>query len=248
MATQITIETQLNYYKKRRNQFLFFIIIPVLVTITAYVLNSILVIIPNTVMDSIIFVIIIAFLFYVSLMKSKITVLSMYYEYFKMLYNEIGIQGFPNLDIIKQLQEKGYLLKQKQETFSIYQLVNIDTKSYYNKTGTMVVAIVMNNVESDLYDPKIQQSLETLYTALEKTNNHVLHQVTFIIKKYEVLNENAVEELQKIVNVQQGFRSLIQLNIGIDLKKNELYYLAPKKRYPNRMYYEAVNEIKRLFS
>lgn len=248
MATQITIETQLNYYKKRRNQFLFFVIFPVLVTIIAYVLNSILVIIPNTVMDSIIFVIIIAFLFYVSLMKSKITVLSMYYEYFKMLYNEIGIQGFPNLDIIKELQEKGYLLKQKQETFSIYQLVNIDTKSYYNKTGTMVVAIVMNNVESDLYDPKIQQSLETLYTTLEKTNNHVLHQVTFMIKNYEVLNENAVEELQKIVNVQQGFRSLIQLNIGIDLKKNELYYLAPKKRYPNRMYYEAVNEIKRLFS
>lgn len=246
MATKISNEAQLKYYKKKRNKFLFFIILPFFITLTSYLLNRIFQVISYTIMDSIIFVVILFLLFYVSFMKSKISVVSMYYEYFRMLSNEVGIQDLPNIDFAKKLEKKGYQLKQSEPTFSIYQLVNIDPKSYYNKKGTVVIVVLINNIDSDFYDSHIHDAIESVYKSLEKNNHPVVHQVTIMIKDFTMLNESALDELRKIVNVQQGLRSLIQLNIGLDAKRKKFYYLAPKQRYPNRMYFEAVSEIQRL--
>lgn len=248
MATQINYTEQVNHYKKKRNLFLFFIISPIVIVGLLYLINLNLRVIAMPVMDTLILILALLFLFYISYLKSRLSVVTMYYEYYRILADEVGIQSniSPLIldDLPKKLLSSGYALKQSQDKFSVYQLVKVDNKSYYNKKGTVVVAVILHQ-SIDFFDPSIFQSIETIYNQLEKNNIHVLNQVTLIFKKYETLDQTSLEELQKIVNVKQGYRSLIQLNIGFDTNKNA-YYLAPKKRFPNRMYYETDHEVKKI--
>lgn len=249
MATQIDYQVQLNHFKKKRNLFLFFIIIPLFIVALLYLLNLRFVFISRSITDTLLLMMALFYLGYISYLKTRLAVVSMYYEYYAMLTNQIGPQTLKdelNYDLLKKLLiEKGYSLKQNHDKFSVYQLTKIDDKSYYHNKNTVVMAILLEGSD-DLYDVKIQESLDDLYLDLEKKGIHVLNQVNFIYKIYDEFNQDSIENLDKIVTVKQGYRSLIQINVGLDLKNHQMYYLAPIKRYPNRMYFEAVKEIKRM--
>ena len=250
MATQITIKEQLNHYKKKRNQFLFFIISPLLIPILLYSLNFIFSFMNRSLLDTLILFLAIAYIFFITILRSRLSIYSMYLDYYLILDDEVGVQslekGFNPDQFLRTLGSKGYTRMRNTDSYLVYHYSKLPIKSHFEKKDTTLLIIYIKDETLDLYSEQLHNDLNTLYNEIESKSKPIGHQVTLFIKETSSLDPNIILEYQKIVNVQQGNRSLIQINIGIDSSQNKAYYLAPQKRYPNRMYYEAVQEIKRL--
>ena len=59
-------------------------------------------------------------------------------------------------------------------------------------------------------------------------------QVVLQFKKYDTFDEDTKNEMDQIINFKAADNYLIHLTVGYMPKTNQIYYLRPKKRYPNK--------------
>lgn len=250
MATPIIIGEQLNYYKRKRNQCLFFIITPLFVVGSIYAINYFYTWINPNLLDTIVFVLILLYLVSLTVLKSNLSIYSMYLNYYLMLSDERGIQSltddFDFTNMMESIKNKGYEEIKTKKDYVIYWYRKLPYKSHFDIKRATVLLIYIKDEAIDLYSETLHHELNLVYSEIETRSKPITHQVTLFIKEVTELNATTIEDFQKVVNVSQSNRSLIQVNVGIERSSNNVYYLEPRKRYPNRMYCEVTNELKRI--
>jgi len=253
MGTQVNLAQQLNYYKNKRNLFLFFIIFPLSFIISFYFINFFFDWVNQSVLDTILLLFLLVYLLLVSVLKARLNVYSMYYNYYSMLIDEIGIQTLQKTFDIEKfrllLNKKGYTIKINNKDFDIY-THSLLTKNndYFQKNEGVLHLVLIKNDTIKLYNETIENALQQIYRGLESEKKVIKHRINLVLKPLPSLDLDIQTEFQKIINIQHGKESLIQINIAVLNNEKKIYYLSPKKRFPNRAYYEAVHEIKRLLS
>jgi hypothetical protein len=247
MARKIELTNQFNYYKKKRNLFLFFIIIWIIFIATTFLL-------VNNVFqftDFSLFVLMIQlilfmfwFYYYINVFQNYVT----YHKYYKMLLEDVkekkgSISEFPD-EIIKQLIDEKFVKGIDRDKYSIY-FLEADNSRKFIKQGFIIVIIIKDNFV-DYYDDEIENDINFYKQKINKIN-FIQKEFILQLRTFKSLNGSTKDDLNKIINYNFNRKTLIHLNVGYVEKLKTYYVLRPLKLYPNRHYYECVKWIDQIY-
>lgn len=188
----------------------------------------------------------IAYLFLIAYFRSKLVYLTMNYNYYKMLLDDMKPIKLNNRiytkNWINKIETQGFILDKDEESFSLY--YKFDKKlSNYGRTGHALTAIIIAKNESfDFYDNKIDKHVEALYEKYPK-ERQVKKQIILQFKMYEAYKEEYKEKADEIINFKNGVHYFINISIAYFKDDNTIYFLRPKKRFPHKYYHYATSLI-----
>lgn len=192
---------------------------------------------------SIILVVVLIYLGIVIYLRSKLVYYLMYYYYFTMLIDNIEpktpYKKLYTSTWLKQFSEKGFEKTMDNDDFVIYHKF-YDKIPKFGRTGRVLIAFVVSKNEAyDFYDLRVNDQIENIYQNY-KYQKRVKKQLIIHFKKYQNYEEKLKEELTHIINFKNGDYVYINLPIGYFVSENKVYFLRPKKKFPNKYYYYAV--------
>lgn len=197
--------------------------------------------INNNVLDGIYLFLVLIFFITIVTLKNKFGYYIYRYNYLLMLQEDLAPIKTNKAILSDHWQQEfikdGFIIGADNSSFTIYYQVT-DKTSVYKDFGKAFLCIVINkNPNLDLYGATIQEAIKKIYEKLEKTHSRLRKEIVVQFKEFEDFNEENKKELQKILNFKQDSFSLINLTVGFFPKTNQVYYLRPKKRFPNKYYY-----------
>lgn len=173
----------------------------------------------------------------------------MYADYTRLLINEPQILECRNKLFttawIDQIKRDGYDLVQED-------MKHILLCKYYKKLPgisssdrTLAFIVIAKTDSFDFYGDEIDNGVQAFYMK-HKDYEKIDKRVTLQFKKYDQLDEQAIEEIEKAILYQAGKQVLINLSFVYNSDKQSLSGLNPNGFYPNRYAYFAFSECKRL--
>ena len=247
LSSCIELTTNLKTFKRKRDMSLFFASAPLLILGGIFVL---LVYVFNVSLDLLLGIytplalVYIGFVFYIRL---KINFYSMNYRYYHMIVNgseRIGISGrLLSPSWLSFLIQKGYAIRYNDDKHSLYYKI---VKKVHNKSTGMTILVVniAKTKEYDFYNPDVDREVESIL-ATHPDNKHIRKVITLQFKAYESFEESK-DEIDKIICFKMHDNYIINITVGYFESTSEIYFLHPKKVYPNAFYYIACQEIKDL--
>lgn len=242
------IKDDMKYYKKKRNNILFFIYAAIIFVIVVYwALNSLWQV-DNNILTMIA---IPGFIILIALMigfRNKINYYNMQYQYYLMKYTGIGIQT-----IKKKLFTKTWLKKFEQDGFKLgtdavkYRfLYRVSDKltGISNRGKVLECIIIAKHEDFDFYGNDIDKEINQLHVMFNE-KNEIKKIVVLQFKRYNEYNEKTELEIDKIINFSNQRYHLVHLTAGYFDQQDKVYFLCPKKRYPNKYYYYACLQMKK---
>lgn len=241
MGKNIEIQKQFNEYKKKRTLYLFFLFGIVLIPLLAWLIITILSIEIENMYFYVMIIVLAVFITYITNV-TKLMYIIMQYEYFRMLHeavpptkiehkiftqswlNHIANQTYDKVfedeDILAyaRLIKRNKLMPSPQPVLSIILIAKVENYDFYSAQADLII----NNQL-------------TKYQEREKINKLIVLQ----FKKYEKWTIEHKNECDHIINYRGGLQYMIHLSIGYFPKSQEIYYLRPIKRFPNKYYYYA---------
>jgi hypothetical protein len=249
MANQVTESVkQLNYYRKKRNLILFFTLMPPPLFLLIWAMLQYVLMVDSNILLSIYIPIILGYLIYVNIFRSKLAYYVMYYNYYHMLTYQEGLQDVSGTLFTKswlaQFETDGFKKTADTKDYMIFQQFYAKLKTITNSGHVMVSMIIAKHGEVDFYDEKIQKQIDdelNLYEDYKKVKKQIFIQ----FKRYNELDEVAQHEITQIVNYKHDNQYLIHMNVGYSYDEKKAYFLCPKKRYPNKYYYYTCQQVKK---
>lgn len=239
---------QLKYHKKKRDFFLFFLLCIFFLVPGSFIA----LVIADVNMDTITliyFPVFLITLFVIFRIRSKLMYHSMYYQYFLMIEDNLGIIKLSHKIFtpswLGNLKNKGFIETSNLPEFLTYYQVMPKIKKYVYAKSLVMICIIAKNETLDFYASEVDDELKKIYTNNKEANKSRRH-IILHFKKYQNYSEAVKEELDKIINFKIGRDNLIHINIGYFVNQNAVYFLRPSKKYPNKYYYYAVQMIKEL--
>lgn len=232
---------EIKKYRRKKNTILFVVLFSLVAIITSYFLALHFEWINKNLLDGILLIVLFVSIFLLAHLKDKITFYLYKYNLYLMLEEDL-----PPLKAHKSLftnnwqdnfENDGFINHENNSRFAVYYQVP-DSSSPYKDFGKVALIIVINNdPKLDIYGTTIQESIKGVYEQIEKKNKRIKREVVIHFKKYEKFNQNSKTEIQNVLVYKQDSFGIININVGYFSKTNEVYYLRPTKRYPNRLYY-----------
>lgn len=249
MANQIKeSQKQLNYYKKKRNFILFFTLMPAFIAIIIGVIIKDVITIHFDVLISLFLVLLIVYLFYINMLRRKLSYYVMYYNYYHMLAYQEGIKEVQGTLFTKswlnKFEKDGYKKSLETDDFIVFHTVHSKLINIVNSGHVLEAIIVAKKNQVDFYSEEIETHIQDSINNYEYSNK-VKKQIFIQIKRYEALTESKQNEISEIINYKYNNQYFIHLNVGYSYKENKVYFLCPKKRYPNKFYYYACQQAKK---
>ncbi|MGI6360209.1 MAG: hypothetical protein ACOX02_04130 [Acholeplasmatales bacterium] len=237
-----TIISKYKYYKKKRNLLLFFAYLPLIIGIPLF---SYLFILGNKdIALTLLLVFVLIYLGLILYLRAQIYAYVMYLKYFEMLINKMPPQKIKRkLFTEKWLEkiQKDYELRKDTKDYELFsKYIKRDSFLSYIK-NTSVIIVLAKHEGVDFYSPDIEHE-----TARIVGENKVRQSVVLQFKRYRAFSEEAMESIEQVINYKDGFQHVIHITIGYVDTINEIYFLHPKKKYPNKFYYYGTTLIKRL--
>lgn len=240
----------LNYYKKKRNDILFFILLAMALIITIFILLFTLTEINSDIILSILLVTVIVSLFLVNTVRGRVSFYNMNYQYLLMVNDNLGVLKLNNKIYTKKWLD--YLIKTEfslgvdNNEYSIYYKFEKRNKQLSSPGHTLLCIIVSKISDLDFYRDTIDGDLHSLYTKYEKPNR-VKKQIVIQFQKHEKYTKETKELLDQVICYKERTNYLININVGY-FTDGSVYFLRPLKRYPNKAYYYAVQLINKIIS
>lgn len=181
--------------------------------------------------------------------KNKIYYYLYRYNYLLMLEDDL-----PPLETKKDIlstewqlnfSNEGFIKHLGTSRYSIYYQIPKKDSPYKSFGKTLLCIVVNNDPKLDLYSKTIQNEIKKIYDKIEKDYPKLKKEVVIQFKEYEKFNDEAKKELQKILSFKQDSFTLVNITVGYFPKTKRVYYLRPKKRYPNKHYYLACKLIEK---
>ena len=236
---------RLEYHKKKRDFFLFFLLCLLILVLGSF-LTLALIEIDIDLLAMIYLPLFIGVFFIITKFRQKVLFHSMYYQYFLMISDKMGLIAVPRkiftASWLKRMYDKGFGKRVEMEDFIyFYQVVPRIKKPIYSKP-LVLICVIAKTEDFDFYSPALDNEIKKIYEN-DKEANRARNHIVLQFKKYQFFNEAAKDELDKIINFRVGKDNLIHLNIGYFVDENAIYYLRPKKRFPSKYYYFSTNII-----
>ena len=233
----------LSFYGKKRNLILFFLLGMLVVIIAVFLIlffNKI----DNNLLITLSLIAITAYLILFVFLRNKFLVYDTYYQYLLMIENKkdpykLTMKLF-TARWIKKIEE--YKLKVDNNEFRLYSKYIKKHAKPLRMRDTLVLVIVAKVKNFDFYSTAVETEIEKLHRDKQK----IRRQIALQFQRYESLDEEAINEVDQIINFKNGQNQMIHISVGYSDKSNELYFLEPKKRYPSKYYFFACEMIKDL--
>lgn len=240
----ILIEEKYKQYKNKRYLTLLFLYVYIFFYITLFLILFLQVKLDIQHIVTIYLVLTIILTGIVIFAKTKTEVYAMQINYLSMLLEE-------NMQI--KLKNKIYTKSWLLNIEKTYQKKDFDNFIYYYKfvdktdtiisRGTTLINIIVSKIENiDFYSDNIFSIIENNIKNSLKPKK-VRNQITLQFNKYKKFDEDIKQELDKIILYKTISNSITNINIGYFEENNEIYFLHPQKRYPNKYYYYACSII-----
>ncbi|CDR30346.1 Uncharacterised protein [Acholeplasma oculi] len=238
-TNSLDIQKQYQYYLKKRNHFLFFIIGSVFVLALIYII-----LLQFQIDDSIILTIqlplAVILSVYILIKKQKFNYYVMQLEYYTMLKDDLGPIHAPvsffSKSFVEKIQEDGYHEGYQNKDFILYYQFIPKLKNIVKSGHVLIVLLFAKHPKFDFYSDEVDKIIQNLYMNY-KDEKKVRKQLVLQFKKYESFDLDVKMDLDGIINFKAADNYLIHLNVGYFTKTNEIYYLRPKTRFPNKYYY-----------
>jgi hypothetical protein len=244
-TNSIDIQQSLKYYAKKRNYFLFFVTSFLLILGIGYFgfvelgVNSDLIV-------TIYIPIVIAFLIYVIWYRQRYSYYIMQLEYFRMLNDAQGPMTVPRpiftQSFIDTFKKDGFIEGLTEASFVLYYRFSKKVEGIVNSGQVLEVIVLAKHETVDFYSQDIDKAVQNLYLKY-KDEKKVRKQIVLQFKKYTNFDEDAKFETDKIINFKAANNYLVHITVAYIPKQNQIYYLRPIKRYPNKFYYYASTQI-----
>lgn len=245
MGKDLKKNKNLSYYKKKRNLILFFLIGMIILIAAVILLLYFLKLIDNNLLLTIGLVLMTAYLILFTFIRNRFIVYDTYYQYLLMIENKKDpyklITKLFTAKWLKRIEEE-YKLKVDNNEFRLYSKYIKKQAKPLRMRNTLVLVIVAKVKNFDFYSTAVETEIEMLHRDKQK----IRRQIALQFKRYESLDEEAINEVDQIINFKNGQNQMIHISAGYSDKSNELYFLEPKKRYPSKYYFYACEMIKDL--
>lgn len=236
--------SQLNYFKKKKNRTIFIISFSFSLLLTAIIIILVKKLSDNDLVLTIYFVALIAYLIFVVYIRTKLIIYNMNYNYYLMINDNLGL-----IDITRKLYTKswlnsiyndGYKIGHENDNFILYYQFFKKLKNL-GRTGYTLVAIVVSKKENyNFFENNLNIYIERLYNSYEY-QHRVKKQIIIQFKKYESYEEAHKQELQELINFKNGELVDINIPVGYFVNENKVYLLRPLKKYFNKFHFFATN-------
>jgi len=236
-------------FKKKRDLSLFLLIAATIVLLVSFLLLYFVAKIDINLLTTIYLLLAGALFILVFFMRLKIAFYIMNYKYYSMLSDDM-----PNIKLKKNILTDSWLQNIFSKGFERLSedLEHLFLYQFYKKLpGTVSsgkVLVLINIAKSpayDFYSSEVDKEVEKLYASTQNSKR-VRKQITIQFKKYDQISELERHEIDKIINYKIGDNCIINISVGYSEETKEIYFLRPKKIYPNAYYFYATKLIKEL--
>lgn len=242
-------EEKYNKYRRKRNQYLFLLLSPLVLVVSVFVfLYNTDYINQDLLMTIYIFIFIGIVVLYLYV-QPRIHTFSMYVDFYTMIHDDLEplkvARSLYSKEWIHSLHEKGYKTAQDHRThILLYKMVKkLENVGRSNKT--LVFILIAKNADFDFYSDEVDRATEAVYIN-NKDFQKINRQITLQFKKYETLNEEAIEAVESMILYNTPRQTVINMTIAYLDDTTSIYAPLPKGRYPNRYAFYAGNELKRI--
>jgi len=248
MDRKIDITKNKEYYKKKRNNILFFVFGPFFIVVSIYLALTQFSNIDKNVILNIVLPIIIVNVFFVIKTTNKSLYYNMKYLYYRMKEDQLGIVNIKKkLFTKKWLNDflvEGYKLARETTSYIIYYRFPEKLKMNRQKNDILECVIVAKVKSLDFYSEEIDKEIDQILihnNRFKQTKKIVVLQY----KRYEAFSESTEKDIDSIICFSNRFHFLVNVTVGYFEKDNQVYFLTPKTKYPNKYYYYACQQIKK---
>lgn len=247
MGKNLKNNEKLRMYRRKRNLFLFFLILPLVILIPLFFILMYAVKVNFDLLITIYFVLAIIYFVLIIFLRGKVQLYAMNYSYLLMIETKKQPQSIDRKIFTRNwlydLSDMGYILAKNTAKFQIYyQYFKKDSKLDIKQT--LIIIILAKRPDLDFYDTEVDLEIAEIHRSLRKSK--VRRQITLQFKRYDSLNKKVQNEIDQIINYRQGPNYMINITVGYDSESDLIYFLEPKKKYPNKYYYFACNYIREI--
>ncbi|AIO18374.1 hypothetical protein KQ51_00489 [Candidatus Izimaplasma bacterium HR1] len=236
-------------YRRKRNTYLFLLIVPTTVIISGLLIFYGFSIVDIQTLATIFFPLLLIDFIKIMIISPKISLYSMYAEYALLTLEEQEprktTKKLFTTSWIKQIKNDGFIVAQDYPTHMLLYKYHNKIEGLANSDKTLVFVNIAKNESFDFYNEEIDKAMQAVYITnkeFQKTNK----QITLQFKKYNQLDDEVKADIESAVLYRSGKQRLINLTIGYLDDIQSIYCICPTKRFPNKYVYFACQEIKRL--
>ena len=250
MGTNSVDKTKENmlYYKKKRNKILFFVYVPFVITFALYFILNMVWQIDINLLTTIALPVVIGLLAIFIGFRNKIYYYNMQYKYYLMKIEQIGPQH-TNMRLytkawLDRFINDGFTPGMNAVDFQIYYRVSKKLEGIANRGDVLDVVVIAKNEDFDFYGEEIDKEINSLQL-IHHEKNRIKKIIVLQFKKYNEFSEEVELDIDKIINFSNQVHHLVHITAGFFPEKKMVYFLCPKKRYPNKYYYYACRQLKK---
>ena len=171
--------------------------------------------------------------------KPIISDLDMKHRYHKLLESRndsISTNCLFDLRFLDSICYKGYTLHISNEFYTIYYRIKDSlSKKSFIKTGMLELITIIHSDKIDFYADVIEQEYKKIWFNFEKEKK-LNKQISIQIKKFENIDDELKNELNRIIAYKEGDNYLININCGFISSINHFYFLHSDSYSPNVYY------------
>lgn len=238
---------ELRYYKKKRNKILFFILSTLIMSLVLMALLYFVFKLEIDLIISLSLVLTIVLLVVINMFRNKLAFYTMNYQYLLMVSDNLGLIKISNKIFTKSWLNRfltmGYEVGHEDNNFAIYYKFERKTKGLVGPGQTMIANVIAKKSDVDFYGDEVEAAINNLYNKYKEANK-VRKQIVIQYKMYDDYNDKFKADIDKIIAFKERKNYIVNITVGYFPKLNSIYFLRPLKRYPNNVYYYAVNIIK----
>lgn len=241
------VQQRYRYYLKKRNNFLFFTLVIFILLVSSFAIlwatgNSF------DLLSTIYFPVVLIVLGIVTWYRPRYNYYVMKLDYYRMLKENLGLiklnKPLFTKSFVKQFIEDGFKKAPSHPDFVLYYQFFTKLPAIVNSGQVLVCIVLAKNENVDFYSDDLDHAINKLYETYPDRKK-VRKQIVLQFKKYKQYNEDIKDEIDRIINYKVGDNYIIHITIGYFQENQQIYFLRPKKRYPNKFYYYAVKLIRK---
>lgn len=248
MATRRLVTSSLSYYLDKRNRIIFVVIFGFILLITFGLFGYFIEFIYSDLFQSIAFIYGVGYLIGLLVAKQMMFTISMYTHYYRM----IDENNAP-FDVVTHPYDASFskALFQQQLTLGVdrpaYQILyrKFSQLSYVKRTGPSVIWVVITKTKLDTYDSRIEDDMTLIKSKIPESAK-LQNEITLVFHQVETWQDEKKRDFQNIVNFYLQNRAMITIPCAVIPSKKQIYALRPKKQFPNKYYYVAIQFLREL--
>ena len=247
MATR-RIVPSLKYYLQKRNRILLLVVFGLTGLLClgffAYMIESS----QQDLLQTMVFIYGIIYAGGLLIVNQMMITISMYTHYYRMIEEDMApfeVNTHPYQSSFHlQLSTQQFELGVDRPLYQIYYRL-FPRLPYVKRTGLSVIWIVVTKDRIEPYDSRIEDDFLFIKSKIPQEKK-IQNEISLVFSLTDSWDETKKLEAQQIINFHLQNRAMITIPCVVLNNKNLVYALRPRKQFPNKYYYVAIQFLKEI--